>query len=202
MVPNDLARRAASEDVHIDLLGSWPDLGLTLTWPEVRFWNWLLKVKKYMLRIGSTWPRRWCHFILSLIKKAINEKTVPVKNDNFYIWWRLEPKLLTLDQIWSWNVTEHEGSSPMFCFEFFLAIILLEIIAIVREKSLFSQNLTYGDLLGPQYWPDLKMISCKSLRSRRIVSYPVYHLSLSSVLFKIWRGGGIRSPSPATNWTF
>ena len=26
MVPNDLARQAASKDMHVDLLGSWPDL--------------------------------------------------------------------------------------------------------------------------------------------------------------------------------
>ena len=37
MVLNDLASQATSEDMHIDLLESWPDL--YLTWPEVRFWS-------------------------------------------------------------------------------------------------------------------------------------------------------------------
>ena len=36
MVPNDLARRAASDDVNIDLLGSWSGLDLTFTWPDLR----------------------------------------------------------------------------------------------------------------------------------------------------------------------
>ena len=36
MTPNDLARQAALEDMHIDILGSWPDLDLT--------WGQLLKL--------------------------------------------------------------------------------------------------------------------------------------------------------------
>ena len=35
MVPNDLARRDTSEDVHIDLLWSWSDFDLTLTWGQI-----------------------------------------------------------------------------------------------------------------------------------------------------------------------
>ena len=34
MAPNDLAHRAALEYVHTDLLGSWSDLDLILTWPD------------------------------------------------------------------------------------------------------------------------------------------------------------------------
>ena len=34
MVPNDLARQDASKDMQFDLLGSWPDLGVT--WPGLR----------------------------------------------------------------------------------------------------------------------------------------------------------------------
>ena len=42
MVPNGFARRAASlRKIYIDLHGLWPDLDLT--WPEVRFWNWIFK---------------------------------------------------------------------------------------------------------------------------------------------------------------
>ena len=50
------------------------------------------------------------------------------------------------------NVLGHEEASPVpTFFEFFLAIILLEIKAIVCKKNrFFSQNLTFGDQ-GPQY---------------------------------------------------
>ena len=77
MAPNELARPAASEDVHSDLLGPWSDLDLT--WPGVKFSNWPLKVKKYMFWAGSTRRTRWCHFHISHIKKVINEKTSPWK---------------------------------------------------------------------------------------------------------------------------
>ena len=89
MVPSYLARRAASEVVHIDLLGSWSDLDLT--WPEVKFSNWPFKVKKYMFRTGLTRRTRWCHFYFrfSHIEKVINEKW------QFFMWWTLKPKLLT-----------------------------------------------------------------------------------------------------------
>ena len=52
MVPNDLARQAASEDMHIDLLRSWYDLDLT--WTEFKFCNWSFKAKKYIFRTSST----------------------------------------------------------------------------------------------------------------------------------------------------
>ena len=61
MVQNDLARRATSGVVHIDLLGSWSDLDLT--WPEVKFSNWPLKIKKFMFWIGLTRRTRCCLFI-------------------------------------------------------------------------------------------------------------------------------------------
>ena len=78
MVPNDLARWTSSDDVHIDLLGSWSDLDLT--WPEVKFWNWPFLVKKYTGRTGSTRPTWWCHFyfcithIKRLIQNHLREK--------------------------------------------------------------------------------------------------------------------------------
>ena len=69
MVPNNLARRAASDDVHIDLLGPWSDLGLT--WPGVKFSNWPFKVKKYTFRTGLTRQTQWCHFFVSLVSKKL-----------------------------------------------------------------------------------------------------------------------------------
>ena len=95
MVPNDLTRRAASENVHIDLFGSWSDFEPTC--PKVKFWNWPFNVKKYMCRTGSTRRTRWCHFHfrISHIKKLFMKNHLR-ENDNFFVWWPLEPKLLTL----------------------------------------------------------------------------------------------------------
>ena len=74
MVPNDFARQSGSEDMHIDLLGPWPDLDLT--WPEVKFWNGHFMVKRYIFRTVSTSGTRLCHFHfrISIIKKVNNEK--------------------------------------------------------------------------------------------------------------------------------
>ena len=76
MVPNGLARRAASDDMHYAYwptwvkIWLWPDLGLT--WPEVKYWNWPCKVRKNIFRIGSTRRTRWCPFIfVSLISAKL-----------------------------------------------------------------------------------------------------------------------------------
>ena len=101
MVPNDSARRAASEDMHIDLLESWSDVDLTLTWLEVKFPNLPFKVNDYMLRSGLARRLRWhhFHFRFTYIKKVINEKPSPktkkekTQMKQFFIWWPLEQLL-------------------------------------------------------------------------------------------------------------
>ena len=98
MVPNDLTRRAASYDVHINLPGSWSDLELTLTWPEVKFWNWPFKVKSTCSEPTNTMVFRIFH-----IKKVIKENHPRAKR--YSIWWPLEQTLLTYGQSWSENVT-------------------------------------------------------------------------------------------------
>ena len=105
-----------------------------------------------------------------------------MKNDIFFIWWHLEQKLLTLGQIWLENVT---GAWRELSNVFFLILSsyhILELIAIVCEKSLFSQNFTIGDLWWPQYWPDLKMIFEKVWKVRDL-SNAVCRLSQSRVVF-------------------
>ena len=137
MVPSYLARRAASEVVHIDLLGSWSDLDLT--WPEVKFSNWPFKVKKYMFRTGLTRRTRWCHFYFrfSHIEKVINEKMAIFHVMNS------EAKIIDLRSNLIKKVSGAWGDLPNAFFEFFLAIILLEIIAIVCEKiAIFSKLVT------------------------------------------------------------
>ena len=148
-----LRSSAASEDVHIDPLGPWSDLDLNLTSPEVKFSNYPLKVNKYMCRTGSTSRTRWCHFFLfiSPITKKLLTKN-HLRENEIFIWWTLEPKLLTLGQIWMKNVMRR---APQCFFPILpiIAMIIWEIIAIVCKKSLCSQNLSFGDLWWPQYWP-------------------------------------------------
>ena len=105
----------------------WPDLDLT--WPEVKFWTWPFKVKKYMFRIGTTRWTRWCHFYTrtSNVKKLLM-KTISVKNDNFHL---MISGAETIDP------RPNRIKSYLQCFfflEFFLSIILLDIIMIVCEK--------------------------------------------------------------------
>ena len=133
----------ASEDMHIELLGSRPDLDLT--WPEKRFWNWYFKVEKYMIRTGSKRRTRWCQFHFHVShQKSYQWKPSPRKKRFFFIWGPLEPKLLSLGKIWSIKLPEHEESSPK----------LFKILPNYRtfgnnsncEKWLFSPNLAFGDL--------------------------------------------------------
>ena len=96
MVPNDLAHQAASEDMHTDLLGPWPDLDLT----RGQILKLTFQGQKFMFRNGST-RRIRCHFHfhISHIQKVINEKPSPWKTIIFYSM-TSGAKLLTLGQIW------------------------------------------------------------------------------------------------------
>ena len=199
MLPNDLARRAASEDVqlHIDPLGSWSDLGLA--WPGVKFSNWPFKVKKYMCRNSSMRRARWCHFFrIFHIEKVNNEKPSPWKTT------------LSFDDLCSQNywprVKSHRRryrgirrAPQSFFLNSSKAIKLLEIIAIVWKKNVFFLKIW-------PWWPLVALILTwpenelpKLLRSRRGLSYAFYRLSLSSVVFEF--GGGAEK-APARNWTF
>ena len=85
MVTNDLARQAASEDMHSsDLLGSWPDIDLT--WPKVKFWNCRFKVEKYMIRTGSKRRTRLRQFHFHVChQKSYQWKPSPRKTNIFYL---------------------------------------------------------------------------------------------------------------------
>ena len=52
-----------------------------MTWPspEVKFWNWPFKVKRYIFWTLSTSATRWClfYFRISVIKKVIHGKPTP-----------------------------------------------------------------------------------------------------------------------------
>ena len=102
---------------------------LTFTWPDLR-----LDFEIDISTSESTWSepaRRGEHngisfIFMYLIKRVTNENHLREKW-KLFIWWRLEPKLLSLCKIWSKKLPEHEESS-LQCFLTFLAIILLEII--------------------------------------------------------------------------
>ena len=183
--------------MHIDLLGSWPDLDLILTYLghdlTLKFWNWSFKVKKYMFRTGSTRQKRWCHFLYFCIsyQKVINEKP--------YQWKMIICKLMTsgaktIDLRSNLIEKRYGGMKDALqrFFESFLAI--LEIIALVCEKSRYFLKIwplvTSGDLSIGQTWK----WSRKSLRSCRRLSYAVCRLSLSSVVLEIQ--GGVTGPQP------
>ena len=166
--------------------------GLALSWPDLRsnFETDLSRSKVYVSNwLDETNATVSYYFRVSLIKKVLNEKPSPWKR-KFFIWWPLEPNLLTLGSVWSKNAIGAWRELLNANFEFFLAIILLEIIALVLEKSIFSQNLTFadsGDLIVGLIWK----WPFKSLRYRRGLSYDVYHLSLSNLVF---RSEGVLKP--------
>ena len=86
----------------------------------------------------------------------------------------------------------------MLFFEFFLAIILLEIIANVCEKTaIFSKfDLWWPLVTSILTWPGNDLY--KSWRSRRSLSNAVCRMSLRCVVFEISGGGGAESPPPRT----
>ena len=109
-----------------------------MTWPssEVKFWNWPFKVKRYIFWTLSTSATRWClfYFRISVIKKLFMENQLHVKK-YFFLWWPLGVKSIDLRSNLIENVTGAWRELSNAFLEFFLAIILLEIIANVCEKN-------------------------------------------------------------------
>ena len=146
------ACRAASEDVHIDLLASWSDL-------SSNFSNWPFNVKKCMLQTGWTRRTRWCHFYfrISHIKKVINEKPSPWKTTTFHL---VTSGVKTMNLRSSLIEKRHQGmkrAPQCFFFRILPSYHTFGDNSDCLRKSLFSQNLTFGGLWWPQYWPDLKI---------------------------------------------
>ena len=146
-----------------------------MTWPspEVKFWNWPFKVKRYIFWTFSTSATRWClfYFRISVIKKVIHGKPTPCQKI-FFSLMTSGVKNIDLRSNLIENVTGAWRELSNAFLEFFLAIILLEIIANVCEKKQpFSRNLTFGDLWWPQYWPDLEMTFTKV--GDHVAAYPM-----------------------------
>ena len=86
MVPNDLARQAASEDLHIDLPGSWPVL--ELIWPDLgsNFEIDLSMSKSFYFETARRGEHDDAICIFdSLISKKLLIKNIAVKNNNFKV---------------------------------------------------------------------------------------------------------------------
>ena len=153
---------------------------LTLAWPDLRsnFELDLSRSKSKWFELARRGKNDGIIFILvSLISKKLLMMNNLREKRQLFIWRPVEPTLLTLGQIVSQTIVMAWRELPNALYEFFLAITLVEIIAIACEKivifiacekSLFYQNLTFGDLWWPQYWHDLKM---SFIKVRDIVAF-------------------------------
>ena len=143
---------------------------------------------------------RWCnfHFRISIMKNVIDKKTSPWK-DIFYSM-TSEPKLLTLGQIWSKNVTgEWRELHNVFLSDssyhtFYHTIILLEIMRMLTKITiLWKFKIWWYLVTSILTWPENDLR--KTWRARRDLSNAIYRLSIFSVVSEIWRGS-IRPPAP------
>ena len=106
---------------------------LALTWPDLRsnFETDLSRSKAYVSnRLDEANAMMSSNFRVSLIKKVLKDKRSPWKRQ-FFIWLPQEPNLLIVGSVWSKNAIGKWRELLNANFEFFLAVILLEIIALV-----------------------------------------------------------------------
>ena len=97
------------------------------------------------------------------------KKTVIARNGHFDIWWLLEPKILTLGQIWWENVTG-AAQELSIAFRFLSSCYKSRDIGWFSwEETIILQNLTFDDLWWPYYWRErkkwLKWVRTISLRA-------------------------------------
>ena len=135
------------------------DLSLTWPWPDLRS---NFEIDLSTSRIKCSEPARQVKhdgvifIFVSPISKCYQWKTVSVENDNFS-WAKTVDLRSNMIKKRYWGMKR----AIQCFFEFFLDMIRLELLAIVCEKSLVSQNLIFGDLWCPQYWPEPKMMFIK-----------------------------------------
>ena len=89
MVPNDLARRVASEDVHIDILGSWSELDLTSNFETELFQDQEVRISNRLNEANTLVP--------FLIFVSPTSKTLLTKNH------LSEKQQFSFDDLWSQN---------------------------------------------------------------------------------------------------
>ena len=185
------------------MIWPWPDL----TWPDLRS-NFQIDLSSststYMFRTGLTRRTRWCHFYLRIShikKEVINEKPSPWKR-HFFLLMTAGAKTIDLrSNLMGKRYRGMRRAPQCFFSSFVLAIVLLEIKAIVCEEiAIFSKfDLWWPLVASILAWPENGLLKC--LRSRCGLSYALYRSSLSSVVFE-FGGRGPKRPPSARNWTF
>ena len=177
-------------------------IDLSLTWPEVKFWNWPFKIKNAYFE-----PAWWGEhgdvffiFVSLMSKKLLMKNHFREKNINF-----------SLTDLWAEtfgltsNLIERRYRGMRRATKCFCRI--LPSYHTFGDNWLFSKKWYFLDiwpLVTPVVtsiliWPESDL--SKSLRSRRGLSFAVYRLSLSTVVFEFGRGGGRKGPL-GQNWTF
>ena len=146
-----------------------------MTWPspEVKFWNWPFKVKRYIFWTFSTSATRWClfYFRISVIKKVIHGKPTPCQKIFFSL---MTSGVKSIDL--RSNLIEKRYRGMKRAIQCFFRILpsyhtFGDNSECLRKKQPFSRNLTFGDLWWPQYWPDLEMTFTKV--GDHVAAYPM-----------------------------
>ena len=105
ILPNDVSCQAASEVMHIDLLGSGSDLDMT--WGQILKSTFQGQNVDIPNRIDEVYTVHdgVIYIFKSLISKKLQMKTHLHEKRLFFIWWPLESKLFSSGQIRLQNVT-------------------------------------------------------------------------------------------------
>ena len=91
---------------------------LTLTWPDLT-WGNILKLTFQGRKVHDPSRLEEANTMVSVsfsctLSKELPMKTISAKKRKLFIWWPLEPKLLSTANIWSKKLPGNEESSPMF----------------------------------------------------------------------------------------
>ena len=170
-----------------------------LTWNEYKFWNWLSKVKKYMFRTGSMRRTRLFHFHFRFFIPKTILMINHLREKRFF---HLIPcGAKTIDLTSTSIEKRHRGMkrAPKYCSRILPSYrILRDNSDCLQKIAIFSKfDLRWPLVVAILTWTEKDF--CKSLRSRRGLSYTFYCCLLSIAVFEI---RGVSEPLPATNWTF
>ena len=170
----------------------WPDLDLT--WSEVKFLNWLFKIKQYIFRTGSTRPIRWHYFFycISHSKKEKKEKPSLWKTIIFHL---MTSGAKTVNLRSNLIETRYWGMErAIHCFFILPSYHTFGVNSYCSRKNRYFLKIwplvMFGDLTIDLTWK----WPCKSLRSRRVLCNAVCCLSLSSAVFFRTDGGDLKPP--------
>ena len=206
MVPNDMARRAASEDVqlHVALLGSWSDLDLTLTWPDPRS-SFEIDLSKSKVHVSNRLERGAHDGAIFILVSLISKKKILMNNylrekRQSFIWCFFGAKTADLRSNLIGNRCRGMRRAPQCFFQILPGYYAFgDNSDCLKKIVIFSKfDLWWPLVTSILIWPENDL--SKSLRSHHGLSYVAYRLSLGSVVFEIrWEGGGLWSPRHKLN---